>query len=339
MKETDPPELLLRDMVENARLAIDRAGSLAQADFFVSPLHQDAVIRRLEIVGEAARFVPAEVRQCIDLPWRKIVSMRHILAHDYDDVSLYVVWDVLTIHAPIMVSRIREYLAGQPISPSTAPDATARFIVFDGNEGCGKSTQAKLLQQHLQDRKIDSILVRDPGTTRVGELIRAILLNPDHDEMAMRCEMLLYMAARAQMMKEIIQPALDAGKWVISYRFVSSTLAYQLGGDGLTIAEIKAVADIAIGGRWPELTLILDMPVEMSRSRVAAKFLHKTKTLFGEETKEVKDRIEMREHAYHTMVRANFLAQAKALPDRYRVIDADRTPEVVHRDILAVAEV
>src|SRR5450432_2926267 len=135
-----------------------------------------------------------------------------------------------------------------------------KFIVFDGGEGCGKSTQAQLLKQSLEAGGSNVLLVRDPGTTRVGELIRAILLNPDHDEMAMRCEMLLYMSARAQMMSETILPALADGKVVICDRFVSSTLAYQLGGDGLTAAEIHQVAEIAIKGRWPDLTIILDMP-------------------------------------------------------------------------------
>ena len=195
-----------------------------------------------------------------------------------------------------------------------------RFIVFDGNEGCGKSTQARLLKEHLERQGADVLLVRDPGTTRIGELIRAILLNPDHDEMAMRCEMLLYMAARAQMMKEIILPALDSGKTVISDRFVSSTLAYQLGGDGVTADEIRAVADIAISKRWPQLTILLDMPVERSIARV----------------QRAKDRIEQRPLEYHAMVRQNFLAQAKAMPYQYEVIDADRDPQVVQADVLRV---
>lgn len=194
----------------------------------------------------------------------------------------------------------------------------ARFIVFDGNEGCGKSTQAKLLQEALLQRQIHSILVRDPGTTRIGELIRAILLNPDHDEMSMRCEMLLYMAARAQMMKQMIQPALDAGQWVISDRFVSSTLAYQLGGDGLTADEIRTVGQIAIGHRWPDLTIILDMPVERSIARV----------------QRAKDRIEQRPIEYHARVRQNFLEQARNCPDRYRVVNADQPPQIVHQEIL-----
>lgn len=194
----------------------------------------------------------------------------------------------------------------------------ARFIVFDGNEGCGKSTQAGLLQEALLRKQIRSILVRDPGTTRIGELIRAILLNPDHDEMSMRCEMLLYMAARAQMMKQVIQPALEAGQWVISDRFISSTLAYQLGGDELTAEEIRTVGQIAIGNRWPDLTIILDMPVERSIARV----------------QRAKDRIEQRPLAYHARVRQNFLAQAREFPERYRVINADQDPKTVHQEVL-----
>jgi dTMP kinase len=223
----------------------------------------------------------------------------------------------------------------RPVEPLSEPsDRPARFVVFDGNEGCGKSTQAKLLQQHLQRRGIESILVRDPGTTRIGEMIRAILLNPDHVEMAMRCEMLLYMAARAQMMHEVIRPALEAGRWVISDRFVSSTLAYQLGGDGLTADDIRAVARVAISACWPAQTIVLDMPVQISMARVQAKFAHKTTTLFGvDQTQHVKDRIEARDLAYHEQVRANYLAQAHADPTRYHVLQGDRAPDAVHQDV------
>jgi dTMP kinase len=195
-----------------------------------------------------------------------------------------------------------------------------KFIVFDGGEGCGKTSQAQLLKDVLEKANLRPMLVRDPGSTRIGEMIRAILLDPDHDEMSMRCEMLLYMAARAQLMAEIILPALTAGQVVISDRFVSSTLSYQLGGDGLTAADIRATADIAIKGRWPDVTLILDMPIDRSISRV----------------KRAKDRIEQRSMEYHAMVRKNYLDQAAQMPDRYHVIAADRPPEQVHADVLAV---
>ncbi|CAN5478052.1 dTMP kinase [soil metagenome] len=207
-----------------------------------------------------------------------------------------------------------------------------KFIVFDGGEGCGKSTQAALLKQDLESAGMQVLAVHDPGATRIGELIRAILLNPDNTDMAMRCEMLLYMAARAQMMEEKIVPALKDGKVVISGRFVSSTLAYQLGGDGLTVEDIRAVAEIAIKGRWPDLMLILDMPTKKSAQRVQPKFLLD----FPEDVQAQlsKDRIELRSFEYHEDVRRKYLDQVKRDPKRYRVINADRDVEKVHQDVL-----
>ncbi|MDB5320306.1 MAG: dTMP kinase [Phycisphaerales bacterium] len=199
--------------------------------------------------------------------------------------------------------------------PPTPP--TGLFIVFDGSEGSGKTTQVARLRQRLESLGQSVLLVRDPGTTRIGEQIRAILLNPDHDEMAMRCEMLLYMAARAQMMSESILPALAEGKTVISDRFVSSTLAYQLSGDGLTADDIRTVANIAIKNRWPDLTLILDMPVESSMARV----------------RRAKDRIEQRPMDYHEQVRRNYLSQAAADPRQYKIVNANRDIDAVHEDI------
>jgi dTMP kinase len=191
------------------------------------------------------------------------------------------------------------------------------FIVFDGAEGAGKSTQVQRLKHRLESLGRSVLLVRDPGSTRIGEQIRAILLNPHNTDMAMRCEMLLYMAARAQMMAEVIAPALAAGKIVLSDRFVSSTLAYQLGGDGLTADQIRATADVAISGRWPDLTILLDMPVEASMARV----------------RRAKDRIEQRPMEYHAQVRRNYLAQAEAMPERYRVVDANRSVDDVEAEL------
>jgi dTMP kinase len=207
-----------------------------------------------------------------------------------------------------------------------------KFIVFDGGEGCGKSTQARLLREKLQADVLPVLAVHDPGATRIGELVREILLNPQNDDMAMRCEMLLYMASRAQMMVEKILPALDAGQVVISDRFVSSTLAYQLGGDGLTAEDIRRVGEIAIKGRWPDLTLIFDLPVESSMARVRPKF-----TLFPDDPRAGLDldRIEQRSWDYHEQVRRNYLAQAAADPHRHRVINADRGIEHVHADVLS----
>lgn len=198
-----------------------------------------------------------------------------------------------------------------------AKSLRGKFIAFDGGEGCGKTTQIGLLRDRLAACGLNVLAVRDPGTTRIGELIRAILLNPDHNEMGMRCEMLLYMAARAQMMHEVIRPALDSGQVVLTDRFVSSTLAYQLGGDGLTAEEILATAQIALNHRLPDLTIILDMPPERAIERVTR----------------AKDRIEQRPLSYHQRVREKFLSQAKAYPDRYCVLSAERAIDAVRDDV------
>lgn len=193
-----------------------------------------------------------------------------------------------------------------------------KFIVFDGGEGSGKTTQAQLLLKALQDSAVPAILVRDPGSTRIGEMIRKILLDPENLEMSMRCEMLLYMASRAQMMKETITPALAEGKCVLCDRFVSSTLAYQLGGEGLTYDQIHQVGDVAISGRWPDLTIFFEIPVEKSTARI----------------KRQPDRIERRPIEYHRQVRDNYLAQAARDPRKFRIINADRDHLSVHAEII-----
>jgi len=197
---------------------------------------------------------------------------------------------------------------------------SGKFIVIDGGEGCGKSTQIALLRQAIESAGQAVVAVRDPGATRVGEMIRGILLDPQNVDISMRCEMMLYMAARAQLMRQTIVPALASGACVLCDRFVSSTLAYQLGGDGLTAAEIRAVGDVAIGGRWPDLTIILDMPLEKSSARL----------------QRARDRIEQRPAEYHQRVRENFLAQAKADPQRVRVVAADQSIQAVHEEMVKI---
>ena len=132
------------------------------------------------------------------------------------------------------------------------------------------------------------------------------------------------------MMAEVICPALAAGKLVLCDRFVSSTLAYQLGGDGLTADEIRAAAEMAIRGRWPDLTILLDMPTDRSLARAVPKF---AASKGGKSGPLSKDRIEQRPIEYHEQVRQNYLAQAEADPARYRVIDADRDKAAVADDV------
>ena len=205
-----------------------------------------------------------------------------------------------------------------------------RFVVLDGGEGSGKSTQSKRLAAWLRDRGLDVTHVRDPGGTDISERVRGLLLDPANDEMAMRCEMLLYMAARAQLVAERIRPALDAGGVVVADRFVSSTLAYQLGGDGLRADDIEAVAGVATGGLVPDLTVILDVPVEQARGR------HVTKPVLFAGAEQVDlDRIERRPEEYHRRVRHNYLDQAARHPARYAVVDATRDADAVFADVLA----
>ena len=201
-------------------------------------------------------------------------------------------------------------------------DLRGKFIVLAGTEGSGKSTQVRLLRDRLAGEGLDVVTVRDPGTTRIGERIREILLDPTYTEMGMRCEMLLYMAARAQMITQIILPAIENGQVVLCDRFVSSTLAYQLGGEDLTADDIRDVADIAIQGHWPDLTIILDMPAERSMQRINREH----------------DRIEQRPLEYHEMVRENYHAQAAVDPERYRLVNADRDVQAVHEDIWKIVQ-
>lgn len=201
------------------------------------------------------------------------------------------------------------------------------FLVLDGGEGCGKSTQAKILRERLlaSGRWGGVNVFRDPGTTRIGEMIRGILLNPDNTEIAMRCEMLLYMAARAQMMSEVILPLLEKGEVVISDRFVSSTYSYQVGGEGLTQDDITAVGNIATQLRWPDMTIVLDMPVETAMERVR----QRPAPPRGWKN----DRIEARTFEYHVSVRQRFLDQASRWPEKYRVVRADQSVEDVAESI------
>ena len=217
------------------------------------------------------------------------------------------------------------------------PDAdwsnlAGKFLVLDGGEGCGKSTQCKRLAGFLSERGLAVRTVRDPGGTPVSEKVRDLLLDPANDAMAMRCEMLLYMAARAQLVAEVIAPALDGGEVVLSDRFISSTLAYQLGGDGLSAGDIESVASVAVGGRWPDLTIVLDVPTSVARERHVPKMV-----LFDGAPDTDLDRIERRPADYHEQVRRNYLAQARENPGRYAVVDAGQSIEDAFDDVLAAA--
>jgi dTMP kinase len=188
-----------------------------------------------------------------------------------------------------------------------------RFVVFDGPDGSGKSTQFRRLAERCHAAGIMVTEVREPGGTPIGEEIRKVLLDPANDPMAMRCEMLLYMASRAQLLEERIVPALERGDLVLADRFISSTLAYQGTAGGLPLDEIIAVGRVATGGRWPDLTVLFDVDERTAAARLSP----------------LLDRIELRGSDFHRRVREGYLRQARDFPDRYRVIDASGDPDAV----------
>ncbi len=222
-------------------------------------------------------------------------------------------------------------------APECLPDLAGKFLVFDGPDGCGKTTQMKMLQDVLVDAGIPVLRVREPGGTAIGEQIRELLLSTKTEGMQMTTEMLLYMASRAQLVAQEIVPALAARKVVLADRFASSTIAYQGGGGGLPVEGILAVADVAVAGTWPDLTIVFDLPIEEAMRRLHPLHGARTRpsnTLSLFEASLLHDRIEQRDREYFERVRASYLEQAKRWPDRYRVVDASRTVPQVGREVM-----
>ncbi|MCI0630431.1 MAG: dTMP kinase [Phycisphaerales bacterium] len=193
-----------------------------------------------------------------------------------------------------------------------------RFIVFDGPDGSGKSTQFARLAAHARQQGLKVCEVREPGGTSIGEQIREILLNPANAEMSLRCEMMLYMASRAQLLEETIRPALERRELVLADRFISSTLAYQGTAGGMTPEEILAVGRVAIGSLWPDLTVIFDVDEKTAAGRLNP----------------LLDRMERKGADFHHRVRQGFLAQAQTQPDKHLVIDASPDADAVFNTLL-----
>lgn len=194
-----------------------------------------------------------------------------------------------------------------------------KFIVLDGPDGAGKSTQVKLLEEVIKNNKILSTSVRDPGGTAIGEQIRTILLDHRSTGMSVRCEALLYMASRAQLYAEHITPALTAGHCVICDRWVSSTYAYQAVAGKIGAEAVLRMAEAVLERTWPDLTIILDLPSEFGLGRVGGK----------------PDRMEAKGQEFHRQVRQAFLHLASGRPD-FRVIDATGTVQQVHQRLMEV---
>ena len=202
------------------------------------------------------------------------------------------------------------------------------FITFEGGEGCGKSTQIKLLAEHLQQTGYEVLLVREPGGTAAGERIREILLSKESDGLDPTAELLLYEAARAQITSEVIEPALERGCVVLCDRFFDSTIAYQGSGRGLDTAMIGKLNMIATGGLKPDLTLLLDIDVEKGLARAMS--------ATGGDGEG--DRIEAAGIAFHERIRAGFAALAQAEPERIVCVDASGSIDAISAQIAACVD-
>lgn len=191
------------------------------------------------------------------------------------------------------------------------------FLSIDGGDGTGKSTQVRLLHEWLRQQGRDVVVCRDPGSTPLGEAIRGILLDRHDLHIHRRSEMLLYMAARAQMVEEVIRPALEQGKTVLCDRYLLANVAYQGYGGGLDVATLWQVGQVATGGLMPDLTIVLDVPADAAAARI-------TRPL---------DRMEQQGAAFHARVREGFLIEAARATDRIVVVSAVGSIEQVQAKI------
>ena len=200
-----------------------------------------------------------------------------------------------------------------------------RFITLEGPEGAGKTLQAERLAAALAERGHRVRLTREPGGTRLGELIRSIVLAKatDGEGFDARADALLFNAARAQLVAEVIKPALAAGDVVVCARFADSTLAYQGYGAGVPLAELRALAAVATTGVVPHLTVLLDVAPEIGLDRKAAESRNRFEAAFDVD--------------FHRRVREGFIELAAHEPARWRVVDASRDPDAVFADVLAAA--
>ena len=188
------------------------------------------------------------------------------------------------------------------------------LITFEGSEGSGKSTQIELVCKYLKRKKKPILFVREPGGVKISEKIRNILLDVKNTRMSDECETLLYMAARAQLVDEVVAPALKKGKVVLCDRFLDSTIAYQGYGNGVDVGAIKSIGQFATQEIQPDITFFFDINAKKGLSRIKGR---------------TKDRIERRAICYHNRVRKGYTEIAHREPGRVKLIDASRTKEEI----------
>ncbi len=200
----------------------------------------------------------------------------------------------------------------------------AQFITIEGGEGVGKSSNVAFILSYLKDKGIDVVSTREPGGTELSEKIRDLLLDAKNSSMVSDTELLLMFAARAQHLETLIKPSLKQGKWVLCDRFTDATYAYQGGGRGIPMQRIAILEDWVQGELRPDLTILLDLPVEVGLQRASER--------------SEPDRIEQEKNHFFEAVRQSYLKMAADFPQRYRVIDASQTLEQVQKDIAAVLD-
>jgi dTMP kinase len=191
------------------------------------------------------------------------------------------------------------------------------FLSIDGGDGAGKSTQVALLCEWLRTRGREVVACRDPGSTRLGENVRELVLRREDLRIDRMSEMFLYMAARAQMTEEVIRPALEQGKTVVSDRYLLANVVYQGHAGGVDVESLWEVGRVATGGLMPELTIVLDVPPEDASARLRREL----------------DRMEQQGDAFHARVRQGFLAEAARRPDEIVVINAARGIDEIQAEI------
>lgn len=219
---------------------------------------------------------------------------------------------------------------------------SGKFIVLDGPDGSGKGTQLALLREALAAEGLEVTQAKDPGGTEIGDRIRELLLHRDLSDMDVRCETFLFMASRAQLVGQVIEPSLRAGHVVLCDRFISSTCAYQ-GAAGYDPRRIIELGQFAVMQTWPHLTIIVDLPVEKGFERTGRKAHHAGKRRKKAEERQgmlisdaLPDAMEARPVEYHRKVREMFLNLPESYPGRVEIVDGEAEVERVHDRVMEV---
>lgn len=202
-------------------------------------------------------------------------------------------------------------------------------MVFEGLDGSGKSTLIRGLSEHLSRQAVSFHVTREPGGTELGEELRTILLRTEKQAPTPRTELLLYQAIRAQHVDLVIEPMMQEGKWVLSDRFTASTYAFQVGGRGLLEDDVNWLNEYATAGRSPELTILLDLPIEASAARMSQRVAEGGESL---------DRFEKEKAEFHEKVRQGYLTLARREPERWLVLDARKGPEELLNELIKQLE-